>query len=262
MRTLGIDLAAQPERTAVCSVTWEDDTALVEVLPGGHDDQNLLALMRDTWDKIGIDCPLGWPEPFVDALVSHRKLRSWPGRGLDPDEYRKVVKYRLTDLVIAERDGHSPLSVSSDLIGVVALRCALLLDQYSARRKPVRRDGLGVVAEVYPAAALRRWLPEARGSYKRRGDHTLLRSLVADISDALPLKFADGSRELCETSHDAFDAMICALVARAVALRQTRRPRSVEEVRRAAAEGWIHVPKKSFALADLAEPAKATAAAG
>jgi len=56
--------------------------------------------------------------------------------------------------------------------------------------------------------------------------------------------------------------MICALVARAVALRQTRRPRSVEEVRRAATEGWIHVPKKSFALADLAEPAKATAAAG
>jgi hypothetical protein len=176
------------------------------------------------WDKIGIDCPLGWPEPFVDALASHRKLKSWPGRGADPDQYRRLVKYRLTDLVVADRDGHAPLSVSADLIGVVALRCALLLDQYAARRKPLRRDGLGLVAEVYPAAALRRWLPDARGSYKRRGDHTLLRSMVADIADALPLKFADGSRELCETSHDAFDALVRALVARAVVLRQTRRP--------------------------------------
>jgi predicted nuclease with RNAse H fold len=260
VRTLGIDLAAQPERTAVCAVTWEDDTALVEVVPGRHDDDELLTLLTGAWDKIGIDCPLGWPEPFIDALAAHRKLKSWPGRGVDPDTYRKLVKYRLTDLVIAEREGRSPLSVSSDLIGVVALRCALLLDRYSAKRKPVRRDGAGVIAEVYPAAALRRWLPEAKGSYKRRGDYVLLRSLVADVSDALPLKFADGSRELCETSHDAFDALVCALVARAVTLRETRRPRSREEIRRAITEGWIHVPKKSCTLADLAEPAKAPAA--
>jgi hypothetical protein len=55
---------------------------------------------------------------------------------------------------VANRVGRAPLSVSTDLIGVVALRAALLLDPYAraTKRKPVRRDGLGPVAEVYPAA--------------------------------------------------------------------------------------------------------------
>ena len=251
--TLGIDLAAAPERTAVCSVTWDGDAAVAEVLPGPHDDEHLVELMSRRWDKIGIDAPLGWPEPFVDALTTHRKLKPWAGRGSDAAEHRKQLKYRLTDLVVSEREGRAPLSVSTDLIGVVALRAAVLLDEYArqAKRKPVRRDGLGAVAEVYPAAALRRWLPEAKGSYKRRGDHEPLRALVAGVGDAVPIKFAGDSYDICTTSHDAFDALVCALVARAVTQRQTRRARSGAEVRRAATEGWIHVPKKTSTLAGL-----------
>lgn len=251
-RTLGIDLAAQPERTAVCAVEWDGGSALAEVLPGRHDDARLLDLMRQPWDKIGIDCPLGWPEPFVEAVTAHRSGKRWPARGLDPDEHRRRVRYRHTDLALAQREGFLPLSVSSDLIGVVALRGAMLLDRYADGRKAVRRDGAGIVAEVYPAAALRRWLPAFRGSYKRRGDLAPLRTLVAAVTDAVPVKFSGDSRERCETSHDAFDAMVCALVARAVTLRQTRRPRSDHELRLAATEGWIHVPKKSSMLAALA----------
>lgn len=250
--TLGIDLAAAPERTAACAVTWDGETAVAEVLPGPCDDRYLIGLMARRWDKIGIDAPLGWPEQFVDAMVAHRKLKPWPGRDQDAAEHRKQLKYRLTDRVIIERGERAPLSVSTDLIGVVALRAALLLDRYAraTRRKPVRRDGLGPVAEVYPAAALRRWLPEAKGSYKGR-DHERLRALVAAVADAVPLKFAGDSHERCTTDHNSFDALVSALVARAVAQRQTRRARTGAEIRHAATEGWIHVPKKTSTLRGL-----------
>ena len=262
MKTLGIDLAAQPERTAICTVTWDGGGAFATIERGAGDDR-LLELMTVPWDKIGIDCPLGWPEPFVDAITAHRKGKAWPGRNVEADEYRERAKYRLTDEIVHAKQGRWPLSVSTDRIGVVALRCALLLDRYAGKRKPIRRDGTGVIAEVYPAAAIRQWLPEARGSYKRTDTHSALRALVEAVTADVQITFADGSRELCETSHDAFDALICALVARAVTLRQTRRPRSAKEIRRAATEGWIHVPKKSCALKGLTgEQAAELVAAG
>jgi hypothetical protein len=250
--TLGIDLAAAPERTSACAVTWDGDAAVAEVMPGPHDDERLIGLMSRHWDKIGIDAPLGWPEPFVDAMTAHRKRKPWPGRGVDPVEHRKQLKYRLTDRVIIDRGERAPLSVSTDLIGVVALRAAVLLDRYAraAKRRPVRRDGLGPVAEVYPAAALRRWLPDAKVSYKGR-DREPLRNLVAAVADAVPIKFTGDSYDRCITDHNAFDALVCALVARAVQQRQTRRPRSGAEIRHAATEGWIHVPKKTSTLSSL-----------
>jgi predicted nuclease with RNAse H fold len=251
--TLGIDLAAAPERTGVCSVSWNGDVAVADVLPGPHDDERLVELMCCDWDKIGIDAPLGWPEPFVDAVTAHRGFEPWPGRGADAAEHRKLLKYRLTDLVIAGLDGRAPLSVSTDLIGVVALRAALVLDEYAraTTRMPVRRDGLGTVAEVYPAAALRRWAPDAKGSYKRRGEREPLRALVAAIAEAGPITFVGDAYERCIASHDAFDALVCALIARATALGQTRPARSDVEIRRAATEGWIHVPDAACTLAGL-----------
>jgi predicted nuclease with RNAse H fold len=249
--TLGIDLAAAPERTGVCVVTWNDDDCVAEVLAGPHDDERLLALMSRRWDKIGIDVPLGWPEPFVDAVTAHRKFQPWPEVAASAAEHRRLLRYRLTDLVLAGMDGLAPLSVSTDLIGVVALRAALLLDRCATTGKSVRRDGLGPVAEVYPAAALRRWAPEVKGSYKRRGNREPLGTLVAAICEAVPITFAGDAYERCLDSHDTFDALVCALVARAVTLGQTRPPRSDLEIRRAATEGWIHVPEPGCTLPGL-----------
>ncbi len=49
-----------------------------------------------------------------------------------------------------------------------------------------------------------------------------------------------GTHDLtCRESDDALDAVICALVARAVTLGQTREPPPES---RADAEGWIHLP--------------------
>ncbi|MGH9297505.1 MAG: hypothetical protein ACRDZP_05955 [Acidimicrobiales bacterium] len=82
MRSLGIDLAAQPGRTASCSIVWGDRSARVERLlgPGAGgggsasrgptvlNDDTLVALAADA-DRIGIDCPFGWPAAFVRAVA-------------------------------------------------------------------------------------------------------------------------------------------------------------------------------------------------
>jgi len=74
--------------------------------------------------------------------------------------------------------------------------------------------------------------------------------MVAAAADSVPIRFAGDAYEAGTTSHDAFDALICALVARAVTERPTRPARSGAEIRRAATEGWVHVPKKTAGRPD------------
>ena len=50
--------------------------------------------------------------------------------------------------------GAEPLSVSSDRIAICAMRCAELLVELAGDGQ-LERTGGGLVAEVYPAAALR-----------------------------------------------------------------------------------------------------------
>jgi hypothetical protein len=234
-RTLGIDLAASAVRTAACTIEWGGRGAFAQVHPAPQDDEALLRLMRGA-DRVGIDCPLGWPIGFVDAIAAHRDGRAWPGRGVaDAEEYRRRLAYRRTDLAI---EGRRPLSVSTDRIGVVALRCALLLDAYEPPRPgvPVDRSGAGAVAEVYPAAALRRWgLPTS--GYK--DDPAALTAALRASVPWLGMDESDWDR--CARSDHALDALVCALVTRAVTLGLTSWPGDADrEV--AAAEGWIHVP--------------------
>jgi hypothetical protein len=57
---------------------------------------------------------------------------------------------RLTDLAVREVMRLTPLSVSADRIGQVAMRCACLLAQLAQQGYAVDRSGGGKVAEVYP----------------------------------------------------------------------------------------------------------------
>src|SRR3546814_4905134 len=70
-----------------------------------------------------IDVPLGWPDEFIDAVVAHRDRRGWPPIAAEPPEDRLPLRYRTTDL-LTRISGAQPLSVSSDLIGVAAMRGA------------------------------------------------------------------------------------------------------------------------------------------
>ena len=249
MRTLGIDLAAAPARSAACVISWADGAAHGEVYPPPLDDDELLRLMRGA-DRVGIDCPLGWPVAFVNAVTAHLDGSAWPGRGaLDPVAYRRRLVYRRTDEIVAA-SGSRPLSVSTDRIGVVALRCALILDAFEPPRPTTApdRSGAGVVAEVYPAAAMRRW-GLATAGYK--GDRVraapALPALVDTLCTAAPwLQLPAEAWEHCRRSDHVFDAVVAALVTRAVALGLTTGP-GEDDRGIAAVEGWIHVPTHDLA---------------
>lgn len=237
MRTAGIDLATQPERTAVCTIDWTPDAALVRLVPD-RSDEALIEVCRQA-DKTGIDCPFGWPEPFVAAVQAHAAGRGWPGRGQPADGFRARLALRETDRQVHARTGCLPLSVATDRIGLTAMRCALLLDALG----DVDRSGVtGGVAEVYPAASLRTWqLPWNR--YKHGAGRRQLAPMLAGLVQLVPtLEFAPGAHGQCARDDDAFDAVVCAVTARLVAAGRTHPPEPGEQARLAATEGWIHVP--------------------
>lgn len=68
--------------------------------------------------------------------------------------------------------------------------------------------------------------------------------LVAALGRRLGAGFGKKARQACEESDHALDALISALVARAVALGQTLPPGRGQS-RAAKIEGWIHVPSVS-----------------
>lgn len=269
--TLGIDLASQPERTALALISWSDVGAeVVTLVRGGGNaetlhDKRLVSAMRglayegEAPTKVAIDAPFGWPEPFVAAVVAHQHGDGWPD-GIDNP--RAKYERRSTDLHVKRETGKLPLSVSTDRIAYCAMRCAVLLADLArfVGNDGVARDGSGLVAEVYPDPALRRWLPAlwenaSKDSYKGKTDTALRRrvvlveGLLAACGGRLSLSEAD--RAACIQFDDCLDAVVCALLARAAELGQTELPISDEDRRLARLEGWIHLPPEGHSLRTL-----------
>ena len=88
--TVGIDLASQPQNTAVCVINWSQESAIVSALASGSfggrelDDATLLSIMENA-DKVAVDAPFGWPEPFIRAISSE------PGRWHADESTRAAV---------------------------------------------------------------------------------------------------------------------------------------------------------------------------
>jgi predicted nuclease with RNAse H fold len=241
VRTLGIDLAAQPANTSACVIDWRAGAPSVSELRSGLADDELLDAISFA-DKVAIDAPFGWPDEFVEAIDAHRNRAGWPGSGEDQDLYRFHLSFRATDRKLIEGGARRPLSVSTDLIGVVAMRCAFLLDRLAARGEPVDRAGSGKVLEAYPAPALAAWGLSATG-YKSRVGAARLPELVSRLEEGLGgLKMSLQEREAAGSDHNCFDALVCSLVARAAALGLTEPPEPGAEADRATREGWIHMP--------------------
>lgn len=240
MRVLGIDLAAQPERTGVALLdAMADRPVLRRVRDRASDD--VLVKLAGTVDVIGVDAPLGWPVNFVAAISAHERLEPWLGK-VD----RSELCFRRTDEHVRERTGRWPLSVSTDKLGIVAMRCALLQERFATEAwggQRQARDGSGRLVETYPAGALRVWgLPRDR--YKGNEErHRAARTVIvaglqrfADLGDLVEASIA---------SDDTLDAVVSALVAWLAASGRTATPDSQEVERLAAVEGWIHLPSLS-----------------
>ena len=168
MRTVGVDLSAEAKGTGIAVIDWDAGGGRLSKVRVGADDAMVLAALNDA-DRAAIDCPLGWPEPFIDFLIAHRAGRAPAPTGESGLEWRRKLSRRATDLHVAEAvRGCVPLAVGADRIAAVAMRAAGLLAALGDAGKPVDRSGEGLLVEVYPAAALRIWGLASR-SYKGTG---------------------------------------------------------------------------------------------
>ena len=264
MRTLGIDLATDPRKTAAAMIEWPSSgPGTLELHPEPLEDGRLIELIASS-DVAGIDAPLGWPEEFVKAVSGWHT-----GRGWRPNASPADLQQRATDRFVVERMRivarergtripNRPLSVSADRIGATAMRAARLIDRL-ARLGGVPAaslDSSGIppsrIAEVYPAAALFTWGLPSTG-YKGGGlGEDNRRDLVRAVVKAFEpiVKIEAGARGLMRSNDDALDAVIAAVITRAVAIGATYSPVDDEQVRLARAEGWIHIPRGP--LSDIA----------
>ena len=175
MITAGVDLSSQTAHTASCIIEWSGRSATVTDLKVDVDDRAISALVQSV-DKLGIDVPLGWPLAFAEAVAQHSRQGSWPVDYTHGDAL--AYRYRRTDLWVWKALRTSPpLSVSTDRIAIPAMRAAAV---FSRLAEQVALDGSGVVVEVYPAAALRRWGFTWRG-YKRKEQADARRLLVERV---------------------------------------------------------------------------------
>jgi predicted nuclease with RNAse H fold len=276
MLIAGLDLAAEPKGTALAVIDWSPGRAELVSLQLGIDDYAIIEAVADC-EKFGIDCALGWPIAFVEFLNQHNNFNE-SGSGFDGGiESRRLLAYRETDRHVRAVTGRWPLSVSTDRLGMTAMRCAGLLSKLAAAAnyrthaaeaadaadaaagsngsgasnsspKPIDRSGSGQVVEIYPGASLRLWGFETAG-YRNSPD---IRSrLLADIQTKAPWLVFEKFAELMVASCDAFDAVIAALAARSAFLGHYEGP-NLDQLHRVRVEGWVALP--NTALATLVEP--------
>ncbi len=235
--TAGVDLAAEAKGTAIAVIGWGGSGAQVTTVVQGAHDADVLAVAQEA-DKVGVDCPFGWPIEFVRVVHDHERgqlmMPASSGR-----EWRRALTMRATDQHVQRTTGLTPLSVAADRIGHAALRWAAVAARLERAGLDVSRDGSGLLAEVYPAAALRHWHLPHRG-YKGPANRSVRAGLVDQLLAEAPWLELGEHAGTCRSSDHALDAVLCALVARAAALGATVPPGRHEST--AALEGWIHVP--------------------
>jgi hypothetical protein len=134
------------------------------------------------------------------------------------------------------------------------MRCAALLADLSRRGASTVRDGTGLIAEVYPAASLLGWGLAHRG-YKRPPNREALGRLVDGLMTAAPWLDLGPHEAVCRRSDDAFDAVVAALTARAVALGLTTVP-APGQAEAARTEGWIALPDAPLAALAPGNPGR------
>ena len=229
MRFVGVDLAAQPEKTSMCLLDWRRRPQVVDIIRPATDDAIVTAALDAM--GVGIDCPFGWPTPFVE------KVRRWhEGHGAANDgATSRDLRLRTTDQWIRAHVPRDPLSVSTDRLGIVALRGIGILEKLLGPTGD--RSGRRGIYEAYPGGTLAVWgLPSTGYKGKDGGEKR------AEIVESLREVIDFGSfEEAAVGSDDDLDAILTAVVAGLGRARVTTRP-PAEHRRVAAIEGWIHVP--------------------
>ncbi len=225
MRTLGADLATEAAATSICWIDWTRGTCAVA---SRMRDDPLVEAMRSA-DRVGIDAPFGWPDAFRAAIDAWAQRGEWIA-GAE----RAPLRLRLTD-ELAVQPGARPMSVSANLLGATAMRCAHLLQRLGGPLDRVH----GHAVEVYPAGSLAAWGYTDARRYKERGAHELRRRIAQRLEHDAGIDLGASVLDACTRSDHNLDALICSLTTRAVHLGDVR---DVPDDDRIAREGWIHLP--------------------
>lgn len=236
MLTAGVDLAAEPKGTALAIVDWKATIATLTELHLGVGDEQIVEVAQEV-DKLGIDCALGWPIEFVEFLNNHSNLNNihLPDGGMD---WRRQVSFRESDRHVRAVTGKWPLSVSTDRLGLTAMRCAGLQGRLQQSSIDIDRAGYGKVVEIYPGASLRLWGFDTSGY---RAQLEVREELLSSIENTIPWLNLGSYRDQMIESTDAFDAVIASLATRAAAIGKTTEPPK-EQLETARIEGWIALP--------------------
>jgi len=236
MISAGIDLAAEPKGTALALIEFSNNKAKLTLLEQGLDDQALIEKTHNA-DKVGIDCAFGWPIKFSQFITNHQDLSNQDpiDGGMD---FRRELSFRETDREVRRLTGRWPLSVSTDRLGLSAIRCAGLLSKYQAKGIEVDRSGAKLLVEVYPGATLRNWNFDTTGY---RINPEARATILEELELKAPWLEIDSFRTQMIESADCFDAVVAALAARAGYQGDYNKPTSAQlEV--AKVEGWICLP--------------------
>ena len=224
MRVLGIDLSSREKGTSACVIDYVGKTGRCSQPKEQCSDAEIDTLIADS-DAVGIDAPLGWPDKFRKA-VSDWKSESWS------PEIRDELRFRLTDRIVRDRIGRWPLSVSSDLIALPAMRAMALLKRHNGQDKS---GGDGRFYEVYPAGSLRIW-----GIYKSGYKKSMeVRSrLLSNLRARFPIiQFPDAYAD----TDDNLDSLVAAITVEQAVRGRTLTP-TASQLGLAIIEGWIHLP--------------------
>ena len=229
MITAGVDLAAEPKGTALAIISWQPGGAKLVDLQLGAEDQVIVTAAAGA-DKLGIE--------FVRFLNQHAQPDSADAHFDGGMDWRRRLSFRESDRAVREITGRWPLSVSTDRLGLTAMRAAGLLSRLQKSGTPIDRSGAGKVVEVYPGATLRLWGFDTAGY---RATPEARENLLAVIKSEAPWLEVSVFEDLMITSCDAFDAVIAALATRSAALGLCHVPKP-EQLEQARIEGWVALP--------------------
>lgn len=241
MMIAGVDLAAEPKGTALAVIDWIPGRAVLTDLQLGVADEAIVAAATGV-TKIGIDCALGWPVEFINFVNLQAEISTGSPQFDGGIDWRRKLAYRETDRRVRQVTGRWPLSVSTDRLGMTAMRATGLLSKMANRGIPIDRSGEGKVVEIYPAASMRIWGFQTSGYRASRDIRAqLLKSVLAEA----PWLDLQSNTELMIESCDAFDSVIAALATRSAALGQYQAPEAAL-LEQAKIEGWVALPNASL----------------
>ena len=234
LRVVGVDLASQPKKSSLCVITWDEQPRVVELARPADDD--LIVAQAATADATGLDCPLGWPSKFIETVRRHHDGRSVA----DVDATPRDLRLRTTDQWIrANHVPRDPLSVSTDRLGIVALRGIKILERIAG--PGADRSGALAIYETYPGGSLAKWGLRSTG-YKDAAGTDARREIVDALAVHVDLA---GTADQLVANDDDLDAVITAVVAGLALMGlTTSAPPEHRDVARV--EGWIHVPVVSL----------------